>query len=54
VQIVNGVLLLGFPKDTLKIAAEDKEVAFATLLGKVTIKTKFNLKEMLYHENLAL
>jgi len=53
-QVIDGVLVLGFAKDTLKLSPEDKEVAFATALGKVPVKTKFTLKEMMYHEELAI
>jgi hypothetical protein len=54
VQVMGGALLLGFPQDKLKLGAEDKEVAFAAMLGRVAVKTKFTLKEMMYHESLAV
>ena len=54
VQVLGAVLLLGFPQDKLKLTPEDKEVAFAAMIGRVAVKTKFNLKEMMYHESLAV
>lgn len=53
-QVVGDTVLLGFPQDTLKLAAGDKEVDFVTMIGRLTIKTKFTLKEMMYHQALAI
>ncbi len=50
----NTVLLFGFSKQTLALSPGDKEVTFSTRLGRLTVKTKFNLKEMLYHGELAV
>jgi hypothetical protein len=50
----SNVLLFGFPHDVLQLTAEDKEVSFTTQLGRLEIKTKFDLKEMMYHKELAL
>ena len=36
------------------ISMDDKQVTFSTKLGPMEIKTKFNLKDMLYHGKLAL
>jgi hypothetical protein len=36
------------------ILPDDKEVAFATAIGRMAVKTKFNFKEMMYHETLAI
>ncbi len=47
-------LLFGFSKDGLQLAAADKEVTFTTQLGTLQVKTKFDLKEMMYHKQLAL
>jgi hypothetical protein len=47
-------LLFGFDKDVLALGPNDKEVDFATQLGHLTIKTKFNLKEMVYRGAQAL
>jgi hypothetical protein len=33
---------------------EDKEVTFSTKLGRLLVKTKFNLKDMTYRGDLAL
>ncbi len=49
-----GTLLFGFSKDMLAIKPEDKEVTFSTKLGRLLVKTKFNLKDMMYHGELAL
>jgi len=49
-----GTLLFGFSKEMLALKAEDKEVTFSTKLGSLLIKTKFNLKDMLYKGELAL
>jgi hypothetical protein len=53
-QGVGDSVLLGFSQDALKLSADDKEVAFATVIGKNAIKTKFTFKEMMYHETLAI
>jgi len=53
-QMVGNSLLLGFPKDSLKLSAENKEVAFITMIGRMVIRTKFNCKEMMYKETLAI
>jgi hypothetical protein len=53
-MVVGDALLLGFDKDSLKLTPDDKEVAFATAIGRMAIKTKFNFKEMMYHEALAI
>ena len=47
-------ILFGFSKEMLALKAEDKEVSFSTKLGTMLVKTKFNLKEMLYRGDLAL
>lgn len=38
-QVVGGTLMLGFSKDLLKLSPDDKEIAFATTIGKMAIKT---------------
>jgi hypothetical protein len=53
-QLAGNMLLLGFSKESLHLSPDDKEVAFATLIGRMAIKTKFNLKEMTYRETLAI
>ena len=53
-QMMGGSLLLGFSEDSLKLTPDDKEVAFAVVLGRISIKTKFTLKEMMYRESLAV
>lgn len=47
-------LLFGFPRDVLQLTADDREVLFTTKLGQLEVKSKFNLKDMMYHKELAL
>jgi hypothetical protein len=47
-------LLFGFPRDVLPLTADDREVLFTTQLGRIEIKARFNLKDMMYHKELAL
>ena len=49
-----NVLLFGFSHEGLQLTPEEKEVSFTTQLGRLEIKTKFNLKDMMYHKELAL
>jgi hypothetical protein len=49
-----NVLLFGFSHELLQLTPEDKEVTFTTQLGRLDLKTKFNLKDMMYHKELAL
>ena len=49
-----GSILFGFSKEMLALKPEDKEVTFSTRLGGVTVKTKFNFKDMLYRGELAV
>ena len=49
-----GTVWFGFEKDFLNLKPEDKEVTFTTQFGRLTIKTKFNLKDMLYRGELAV
>lgn len=46
--------LFGFSRETLALKPEDKDVTFSTQLGRMVVKTKFNLKEMMYHTELAV
>ena len=47
-------LLFGFPRDVRALTADDREVIFTTQLGRIEVKAKFNLKDMMYHKELAL
>ena len=49
-----NTLWFGFSHEVLQLTAADKEVTFTTQLGRLQIKTKFNLKDMMYHKELAL
>ena len=42
-----------FPRDFV-LTADDKEIEFATMLGKAAVKAKFNLKNMAINGNLGL
>ncbi len=46
--------LFGFSRDAITLTAEDKEADFTTRIGSFVIKTKFNLKEMMYKGELAI
>ena len=46
-------LLFLFPR-AADITAEDKDVSFETAVGQMSVKTKFNLKDMMYDGKLAL
>lgn len=49
-----NILLFGFPHDVLQLTIEDQEVAFITELGRLQLKVKFNLRDMMYLGQLAL
>ena len=51
---VAGTYLFGFSKDLLTIAPSDKEVVFALETGAMTVKAKFQPKDMMYRGKLAL
>jgi hypothetical protein len=46
--------LFGFSKDLLDFGKNDREVDFTTRLGRILVKAKFDMKEMLYHGKLAV
>jgi hypothetical protein len=46
--------LFGFPRENLPIAPSDKEALFTLKLGPLTIKAKFELKEMMFAGQLAV
>jgi hypothetical protein len=49
-----GSIWFGFDRDFLNLKEEDKEVTFETQLGRMSIKAKFNLKDMMYKGQLAV
>jgi len=49
-----GNIYFGFSKELLTLRPEDKEVEFTTIFGSIQVKTKFNMKDMLYHGELAV
>ena len=46
--------LIGFSKELLPFSVHDGEVIFTTQLGHLIVKAHFLLKEMLYHDELAV
>jgi hypothetical protein len=46
--------LFGFPRENLPIALSDKEAVFQLKLGVLTIKAKFELKDMMFDGQLAV
>src|SRR6266404_1600356 len=53
-SVGGGTYLFGFSKELLPLTAADKEVTFTTRIGRLDVKAKFNLKEMLYRGDLAV
>jgi len=49
-----GSVLFGFSKELLDLSADDKEATFSTNFGRLTIKAKFDLRAMMYHNKLAV
>ena len=49
-----STFLFGFSKELLQLGKHDNEVAFSTQLGPLLVKTKFYLKWMVYHKQLAI
>jgi len=47
-------LIFGFPKEALPLAAGDKDVEFIMKAGPMTIKVKFEPKEMMYKGELTI
>ena len=46
--------LFGFSKEILALSNDDKEVDFSTRIGRLEIKAKFTVKDMLYRGRLAV
>ncbi len=54
-QVSSGSsFLIGFSKELLPLSVHDGEVIFTTQLGHLIVKAHFLLKEMLYHDELAV
>ena len=49
-----STFLFGFSKEMLPFTKKDNEVEFSTQLGSAAVKTKFYLKWMVYHKQLAV
>jgi hypothetical protein len=49
-----GSILFGFSKDQLRLTQGDGDIVFALNTQQLTLKTKFDAKEMIYHGKLAV
>ncbi|HLH38732.1 MAG TPA: hypothetical protein VKX39_06260 [Bryobacteraceae bacterium] len=49
-----GDVYFGFARDLVTLRPEDKEVVFSTSFGRIPVKVKFNLKEMMYRGELSV
>jgi hypothetical protein len=49
-----GSILFGFSKDSLPLAPSDRDIVFTLEVKQMTIKAKFDAKEMIYHGKLAV
>jgi hypothetical protein len=49
-----GNYYFGFSKDAITLDSGEHEVEFSTRIGRLTIKAKFNMKEMMYKGKLAV
>jgi hypothetical protein len=49
-----GSILFGFSKDQLVLTPSDREIVFALNTQMLSLKTKFDAKEMIYHGKLAV
>ncbi len=50
----HGMILFGFSKDSLQLTAGDRDILFVLDDDQVTVKVKFDPKQMLYHGKLAV
>ena len=49
-----GSILFGFSKDYLRLTPTDRDIAFTLTTELLTVKTRFDAKEMTYHGKLAV
>ena len=47
-------MLFGFSKTLLQLSLENQEAGFNTQMGMIQVKARFNLREMIYHDELAV
>ena len=47
-------MLFGFSKTLLQLSLDHQEAAFTTQMGAIQVKARFNLREMIYHDELAV
>jgi len=48
-----GSILFGFSRDYLRLTPEDREIVFTLDTDQLTLKARFDAKEMVYHGKLA-
>jgi hypothetical protein len=49
-----SAVLLGFSRRSFQLSLEDESVEFATTIARLSVKAKFDLKEMIYHQTVAI
>jgi hypothetical protein len=54
IQSTREVVLFAFSKELLPLSASDKEVIFMLDTNQYSVRTRFDLKEMMYHGKLAV
>ena len=47
-------VLFGFSKTLFQLSLDNQEVGFATQMGTIQVKVRFDLREMIYHNELAI
>ena len=50
----NQTLIFGFPKQSFPLTASDKDVQFIMKLGSLTVKAKFEPKDMMFKGAVAV
>lgn len=53
-DVDGGTWRFSFPRAGNPITVEDKDVTFMTKVGRISLRAKFSLKDMLYKDQLAL
>jgi hypothetical protein len=49
-----GSFMFGFSRDSMRLESADRDIVFKLEVAQVSIKTKFDAKEMTYHGKLAV
>src|SRR5262249_34700563 len=47
-------MLFGFSKTLLQLSPDNQEASFTTQMGTIQVKVRFDLREMIYHDELAV